>query len=237
MLNLLNLSHKILQDVCEMGSQIEGNKAPQSLIFPSRYTKDGETARISEQELRQLFIKEFTQNYPELFYSIETPTQYKYRFGKEIEDIVSTPSGQSAMVDMSVYSYSETGYNLFQNIEFKKGNPELGHIAKDILKLCKEPKNGAFLTLLENSNRGTLCNKSETGILDKLRRSFDYFKDEWNNDLKEIEIVVFSLKQQTLLYRTITKADLNNLSFIFFYQSDFRNIIEIEGNGWEKRSL
>ena len=55
------------------------------LIFPHYSTayRDGET-RISEQELRFVFIEQFNaycvENNLMLFYSVETPTEYKYTF-------------------------------------------------------------------------------------------------------------------------------------------------------------
>ena len=52
----------------------------EQLIFPMKTQKKGVVDRISEQELRLLFIEEFKKTYSNFFYSIEVPTKLKYSF-------------------------------------------------------------------------------------------------------------------------------------------------------------
>jgi hypothetical protein len=98
-----------------------------------------------------------------------------------------------------------------------------------------EQQNGAFILLLDNTNKGTFCNSSKTGIFDKLCKLFTDFKDysmNWDND-KTINLIILSLKQKILIHRKIKKNDFNNLKKIFYIQSDSRNITGINCNGWE----
>src|SRR5690606_21259062 len=60
------------------------------LIFP---VKNGGVDRLSEQELRQLFIEEFKDLHKDLYYSIETPTKTQYKFGKKFNDISVSEEG------------------------------------------------------------------------------------------------------------------------------------------------
>ena len=74
------------------------------LIFPKYRNK---TVRYSEQELKQIFLKnvEEDKNY---FYSIETPTEYGYRFkdSKNLEVDKNHKKGehQAARFDISLYN-------------------------------------------------------------------------------------------------------------------------------------
>src|SRR5690606_36327154 len=111
------------------------------LIFPMKSQANGTKIvdRISEQELRQLFIEEFKVMYPDLFYSIETPTQEKYNFGKSYQDIFDNKDNniRSASIDMCVFDSKDNYYNRLLNIEFKHKNTKDKNIAKDILKLFR----------------------------------------------------------------------------------------------------
>lgn len=211
------------------------------LIFPMKIQANGTKIvdRISEQELRQLFIEEFKVMHTDLFYSIETPTQEKYKFGKSYTDIVNYQDTyiRSASIDMSVFDRKDNCYNRLLNIEFKHKNTKDKNIAKDILKLLREKQNGAFILLLNNtkkgSSRGTLWNEKNTGVFDKLYKSFRAFKSNWNGETKYIQLIIMSLSQKKLIHRKITKTDLKNLDSIFFVKNGCGNIIEINGNGWE----
>jgi ketosteroid isomerase-like protein len=210
------------------------------LIFPLKIQGKelNQVDRISEQELRQLFIEEFKATNDKLFYSIETPTQEKYKFGKSYEDIIKYQNDhiRSASIDMCVFDNGDIGYNRLLNIEFKHKNTKDKNIAKDVLKLMREKQNGAFILLLNNSrkgdSRGTLWNKKDTGMLDKLHKSCNDFGSHWNGENKYIQLVILSLKQKKLIHRKITKTDLINLDSIFFVKNGCGNIDEIKGNGW-----
>ena len=105
------------------------------LIFP--HSNKGDVRR-SEQELRQIFLRnvEEDKNY---FYSIETPTEYGYRFkdSKNLKVDKNHKKGkhQAARFDVSLYTENKIE-SLASCIEFKHRNSK--SICKDLLKLAKE---------------------------------------------------------------------------------------------------
>ena len=230
MINVVEISKKILGRLLTMGYEKSGSSNSEQLIFPNKIQAKVDKRRVSEQELRLLFIEEFKAIKSKLFYSIETPTIGKYKFGKSYEDIRVDENGQSALLDMCIFERNIDKYERILNIEFKHQNAPIKNIGKDILKLINEKGNGAFIHLLNNTDRGTLCNNNKTGVLNKIYKSFIDFEGSWNNETKTIQLIIISLKQETLIHHTITNTDLNNLKEIFF--EDCGNIEEIVGNGW-----
>ena len=105
------------------------------LIFPHSNKGD---VRYSEQELKQIFLRNVEEdgNY---FYSVETPTEYGYRFkdSKNLEVDKNHKKGkhQAARVDVSLYTENKIE-SLASCIEFKHRNSK--SICKDLLKLAKE---------------------------------------------------------------------------------------------------
>lgn len=283
--DIFNICEKVLERLSKMDYERTGGIATEQLIFPNKfpskkkekeilekYKDNPEKAqenlekeflkytRISEQELRQLFIEEFIKEHSieaqKLYYSIETPTQNKYKFGKTNDCIKvcregDKDTGQSALLDMCVFKRVEEGYNRILNIEFKHQNAALKNLTKDVLKLMYEEQNGAFVFLLKNTNSGTLCNKGKTGVLDKLCNSFSKFKDiskdkcTWRGDKdKTIQLIIISLEQKkngtpTLIRRTIRKDDLTNLEKLFSINKDNSGDITkvSEGSGWKIKPL
>lgn len=124
------------------------------LIFPCY--RNGER-RISEQELRFVFIEQFNQYCDETgwdaYYSVETPTEWKYRFsGMAKPHKTEGDDGQSAMVDVCIHDNQGSRLCL---IEFKAGNPESFCYIKDLIKLKEEGQLGFFVQLLEKQNSAT----------------------------------------------------------------------------------
>lgn len=198
-------------------------------------TKD----RISEQELRALFIDEFKENYKNLYYSIETPTREKYRFGK-IFDEMRCGDGQSALLDMCIFKRKNGTYSRILNVEFKSQNPPREHIAKDILKLMADGGHGAFIHLLHSTDSGTFTNKNSgrnevvgTGIFNKYHQSLSKFEGAWKDENTVINFIVISL-EGIMIHREIRKQDLNNLDEIFFMKDDCKcgNIKSVKDKGW-----
>ena len=107
------------------------------IIFPN-YThgkKAGEI-RVSEQELKSAFIEEFREKEPNWFYSVETPTDKKYRFKEKENLCVNEEIGQSAQFDLTIYNENHT---LVAQIEFKAHvSTKLDQYEKDFLKLAKD---------------------------------------------------------------------------------------------------
>lgn len=229
MTTVVAICKEVLKRLSQMDYEKKGGSSEERLIFPMKIQADGtkERDRISEQELRQLFIEEFKVKHRNLYYSIETPTKNKYSFTnenneKKIADSVNV--GQSALVDMCVFEKEKKSYKRILNIEFKHKNATEGNISKDILKLMYEEQNGAFILLLKNTNGGTLNNLAEkrNGVVDKMIASIqNHSKKEklWNGKNKFIELVILSLEKNEkkkgkpfIMYRKINESDLYTLN-------------------------
>lgn len=219
MVSVVEISKEVLKRLTTIGSEKEGLVSSGQLIFPSK--RDGR--RISEQELRQLFIEEFKLKHTDLYFSIETPTVYSYSFTNDLKEIKigdEPNKGQSALIDMCILKKeSETSnYTRLLNIEFKHKNATNDNISKDILKLMHEDENGAFVLLLKNTNTGSLNNVAETrfGVIDKLITSINYHHSKqvlWNGNNKSVELIILSLEEKKngkpfIMNRTIFQRDL-----------------------------
>jgi len=239
MIDVVSICKKVLVRLSSVDYEMGSDKnLSEQLIFPNKVQKTGDVERISEQELRLLFIEEFKKTYPQYSYSIETPTVYKYSFGQSYTDIKINTIGQSASLDMCIFKKELNDYQRLLNIEFKHKNTSIKNIGKDILKLMYEKENGVFIHLLNNTNSITFCNKNETGIFNKLFTSFFDFQKHWNgeND-KSIRLIILSLKQKKLIHRSIFKSDLPNLEDIFFIKTGCGNIDSITSNNWNLETL
>lgn len=243
MVNAVEICEKVLNRLSAMDFEKDGGSSSEQLIFPQKLQEKGTKLedRISEQELRLLFIEEFKKANKELFYSLETPTEEKYKFGKTYNEIVDNIDNHktSASLDMCVFERNLDKYERVLNIEFKHKNASLKNVGKDVLKLMQEKQNGVFIYLLENTNSGTLRNENKTrnGVFDKLYKSFTDFKVNWNNENESIQLIILSLKQEILIHRTISKADLDNLKEIFFIDTACGNISNIKEKGWQQQTI
>jgi hypothetical protein len=247
--SVVNICRAVLKRLSEMDYERKGGSSVERLIFPntSPSIKEGKTftevellkyTRISEQELRFLFVEEFLKEPSnDFYYSVETPTKEKYKFGKTHDDIKIDPSGRSASIDMCIFKKcSENKYHRLLNIEFKNANTSKKSISKDILKLMHEEENGAFVLLLKNTNTGTLNNSAESrfGVIDKLIEAINYHQNKqvlWNGgDKKVIELIILSLEEKEknkalpfIYHRTIYKSEMDTL--------------DISLNKWKKEVL
>lgn len=114
--------------------------------------------RISEQEIKQLFIESFLADeyFKEYKYSVETPTKNPYVF-TEKRVFFDGKSGRSANIDMTIYKDEQ----LVAMIEFKSKNVGEFEHGKDFLKLKHEPNNGNnevyrfFVEVYTSSNNRT----------------------------------------------------------------------------------
>jgi len=160
------------------------------LKFPKYRTGE---IRISEQELRFVITNLHGQfPHPNLYYSIETPTENDYSFDKDAK------RKRSAASDLSFYHNDEKVIN----IEIKAHNPEQKAINKDIEKLAGENCNGAWIHILKNENKGTVKT---------LFKKFEIAFHEFNNSNKPISFHILILETQTLLSRK-GKENENNYS-------------------------
>ena len=114
----------------QIGKSINHKKGESRLVFPCY--KNGEI-RISEQELRFIFVETFNEYCDEKlnwFYSVETPTEDKYKFtenGKNL-DKPKRGEGQSANFDLTI---SNDKGELLALIEFKANNASEHEHKKD----------------------------------------------------------------------------------------------------------
>lgn len=104
------------------------------LIFP-KYS-DGAKKRVSEQELRFVFVEQLQpllEKY-DYYYSVETPTEDKYKFSDQRIKCkpVRVGDGQSASFDLTIKA--PTGANI-AIIEFKAKSASPHEYAKDLCKL------------------------------------------------------------------------------------------------------
>ena len=135
------------------------------LIFPNytRGTHEGKT-RVSEQELRQLFIKELThfakENKLDIHYSVETPTEDGYRF--KGEEPKHCDDGTAGRIDLAIWKDSKK----VALIEFKSATAKDHEYLKDLCKLTNDKEGGTdvlryFINVFEGADNGTVNNINE----------------------------------------------------------------------------
>ena len=136
------------------------------LIFPkySERRKATEKNRVSEQELRQLFIK-YLDNYImendwNVYYSIETPTDKPFDFKKDKDyEEGGDNGGISARMDLVIH---DGGLKRICLIEFKALNPSKKLFEKDILKLKKEECDSKyFIQIIKSCSPRTIKSLKE----------------------------------------------------------------------------
>ena len=171
---IIDKLYKLNQENCNGKFDSESSR----LVFPKYRNKD--KIRVSEQELRFLFVERFnnycTDNNLNLFYSIETPSEESYDFRATPKKHCNANEGESAQFDMVIYDESKERVCL---IEFKNNSNDAGEHEKDFLKLSVEGKGKEklcyFISLAESSDNGTLGENQDAkqGIIPKFKR----FKD------------------------------------------------------------
>lgn len=151
------------------------NNNSSRIIFPlKRESKDKkEEFRISEQELRFVFVEEFNKYCSEnwdAYYSVETPTSKRYDFSnKEMPCKVDYPNGQSAMVDFSIFLKEQDKLTRVALIEFKALNPDKQSYMKDYVKLLNEDQKFVyFIMIVKSANDRTI-----KSIAEKIKASYD----------------------------------------------------------------
>ncbi len=180
------------------------------IIFPPYSASEEEEKRgelrISEQELRFTFVEVFneyckkTENkVSNLRYSVETPTNSKYKF-KDTDDPCIDANGISGNMDLVIHD--ESGERLCL-IEFKANNPEPKEIEKDLVKLtnCKEydkvakkPIPRYFIGLVKS----TKPESTRKSILEKIYNIKKKTKDELNSET--VHIKFYNIDKNELLF-------------------------------------
>lgn len=161
------------------------------IIFPrysNKYRKVKGTLRISEQELRFIFVEQLNkyanENNIDLYYSVETPTEEPYNFKEDTPEL--SEDGVSARTDLSIYDNQLKRICL---IEFKALNPVEKSYEKDILKLQRETADlKYFIQIIKSCNERTkdsLNNKTikmkgaDINYMCYCLKTGEYVKLEW----------------------------------------------------------
>ncbi len=148
------------------------------LLFP-KYTSGGH--RVSEQELRCVFIEEFNKCPKKYFYSIETPTNMCYSFSKDGRNVIpqcypkNKGKGRSGCIDLAIFDKDKKRCAI---VEFKKSPCGVHEYAKDFLKLFSEPGDEIlrfFICISEGSSNGK-------APISHLRSKEDTRKENINNE-------------------------------------------------------
>lgn len=146
---------------------------------------------MSEQELRFIFVEqlnEYVRKNWDVYYSVETPTEYNYRFSGASGPVChgTEANGRSANIDLSIHDNQGKRIAL---IEFKHGH-DFDAMNKDFLKLAKEKGDSLrfFVGLLSSSEQATIgriAEKIPGSALDS-NTEFIYFSLDHANQGPEI---------------------------------------------------
>ncbi|WP_277235067.1 hypothetical protein [Phocaeicola salanitronis] len=150
------------------GPKISSDKLSR-IIFPQKRQEDNDNkqtiTRVSEQELKLIFIEqlnlEICEGNWDVYYSVETPTEKKYRFTGE-KPPKQDDSGRSANFDLVIH---DNKFKRIALIEFKANNPKSSDYLKDFVKLNEENYEGKvlryFIEIVKNADSGTSNNLQE----------------------------------------------------------------------------
>ena len=191
------------------------------LIFPQSNKGD---VRHSEQELRQIFLRNVEEDSDKTyFYSIETPTEYGYRFkdSKNLEVDKNHKKGehQAARFDISLYNKDYKDNDKASNhIELKSDNPEEEDICKDFLKLAKEvkftkEKKNFFVHYHYLKSENSWPSNSFKSIFGKYRNSVEYIAEnhlEDKTDLENVTVYLVCIHGKSASTYHFSLADLKN---------------------------
>lgn len=199
----------------QIGKECLDNSNNTRLIFPPYGEDQNGEARVSEQELRFTFVEAFNNHCKkceaaaEFRYSVETPTNGKYRF-KNTDSPHIDNNGKSGNMDLVIH---DKGGERLCLIEFKANNPEPKEIEKDLVKLtnCEEcdretgkPIPRYFIGMVKS----TQPESTKKSIKDKIDKIRVKPKDDRNSE--QVYIIFFNLDDNSILYEENFK--FNNLS-------------------------
>jgi len=199
----------------QIGKECLDNSNNTRLIFPPYGEDRNGEARVSEQELRFTFVEAFINHCKKceeaegLRYSVETPTNGKYRF-KNTDNPHIYDNGISGNMDLVIHD--KDGERLCL-IEFKANTPDPREIEKDLVKLtnCEEcdretgkPIPRYFIGMVKS----TQPERTKNSIKEKLDEIRVKPKDERNSE--QVHVIFFNLDDNSILYKEYFK--FNNLS-------------------------
>lgn len=173
--DIIDKSFKVIKNVYKYQKEsIDKQKSlpeiESRILFPkySKIHKDEEKEkgkerdRISEQELRFIFVEQLNKiaNEHDLYYSVETPTKNAYVFSKDKGGPkVDENNGVSARTDLVIHKIDNDNFRRVALIEFKALNPVETNYQKDFCKLENEECDlKYFIQIIKNSDAGTIDN-------------------------------------------------------------------------------
>ena len=155
--NVIDKTFEDIREIYKLQKTGEGNPTS-SLRFPYKYhdQTQGEL-RISEQELRCLFIEKLQNE--GLYYSIEAPTMGDYRF--------ENAEGKMRSGNFDLVICDAMGKKRYALIEFKGLNPDEKCYAKDYWKLQNWQEEGElryFLQVVKSAKQDTYQNIADKKV-------------------------------------------------------------------------
>lgn len=156
------------------------------LVFPIK--RDGKR-RVSEQEIRLLFIQQIENN-SSFNYSLEVPTRERYKF--------IGSNDRSASFDLCLYENGERKH-LF---EFKALNPKQSSYSKDFEKLIMDETDlmNFFIQVIESSNKETIPN-----IEQKYKTALEHVKIKYNSIRPCLKIFLCDMKTKIVYKYEVDK--------------------------------
>jgi hypothetical protein len=198
LIELKNISHE---------NDVANKEQKSKLIFPKKRLNN--LSRISEQEARFLFVRELEkkENKHSFYYSIETPTYNIYKFsegGKKIEPKIG--KGQSASIDVTLYSKKNKRFHRKHLIEFKQGN--INTCKKDFLKLLFDINglHNFYINILDRDNLSK--RKTLESIINKYQNAINDLKKEKQKNNSILTIILFNINDGDL--RIFKNIDIKN---------------------------
>ena len=151
-----NFGTKLENVIIKSFTILRNNDSGSRLKFPTY--RNGQR-RVSEQELRFVFVEQLQDLLKEydFFYSIETPTNGKYKFSENGKYVIPQvcKNGQSASFDLSI---TDKNGKMVAIIEFKAKNANPHDYAKDFCKLWNPEEKSCykyFVNLFEKIENST----------------------------------------------------------------------------------
>lgn len=208
--NIIKETFTRLQDVYDnskegkKGIPLTGTKS--RIIFPHYSTKYPNEqkqvrTRLSEQELRFVFVEVFNwyreENDLPWYYSVETPTEEKFRFSKDGKKISPEVGGdgQSAMIDLVIHNKESKRIAL---IEFKAHNKKEPDFEKDFFKLKNEPK-----------DKDTCCTFFVMFVENYEDATIERLKDKIKTKGNDIKFYCWSLEKKEHIDQKIASSSIN----------------------------
>lgn len=193
---VIKRTFETLQNVYDSQQEIfNGPKlvdAGSRLLFPR---KRKEITRISEQELRFVFVEQLNKEIQtgwDVYYSVETPTVGGYVDFSTESPKRDDKKGRSGCIDMVIHD--STGKRICM-IEFKANNPKPSDYAKDFCKLNNEGIDyGYFLQIVENYESDTKSN---------IENKIESYKVQLESSKKNVFHYCYCLKKKDYLIEKV----------------------------------